>query len=68
MCLLQLERRVKEVVDFYDGKNHGSGGRKGGGGGRHGAYSRGMPDLMRQFGVLLKEVTFLELVLESWHE
>ncbi|XP_066370603.1 transcription factor GTE1-like isoform X1 [Miscanthus floridulus] len=52
-----LERRVKEVVDFYDGKKHGSGGRKGGGGGRHGAYSRGMPDLMRQFGVLLKEIT-----------
>ncbi|XP_066370604.1 transcription factor GTE1-like isoform X2 [Miscanthus floridulus] len=51
-----LERRVKEVVDFYDGKKHGSGGRKGGGGGRHGAYSRGMPDLMRQFGVLLKEI------------
>ncbi|EER87804.1 hypothetical protein BDA96_10G032400 [Sorghum bicolor] len=52
-----LEKRVKEVVDFYDGKKHGSGGRKGGGGGRHGAYSRGMPDLMRQFGVLLKEIT-----------
>ncbi|OQU75782.1 transcription factor GTE1 isoform X2 [Sorghum bicolor] len=51
-----LEKRVKEVVDFYDGKKHGSGGRKGGGGGRHGAYSRGMPDLMRQFGVLLKEI------------
>lgn len=52
-----LEKRVKEVVDFYDGKKHGSGGRKGGGGGRYGAYSRGMPDLMRQFGVLLKEIT-----------
>ncbi|AQK80283.1 transcription factor GTE1 isoform X1 [Zea mays] len=52
-----LERRVKEVADFYDGKKHGSGGRKGGGGGRYGASSRGMPDLMRQFGVLLKEIT-----------
>lgn len=52
-----LEKRVKEVVDFYDGKKHGSGGRKGGGGGRYGACSKGMPDLMRQFGVLLKEIT-----------
>ncbi|OEL36048.1 Transcription factor GTE1 [Dichanthelium oligosanthes] len=52
-----LERRVSEVVDFYDSKKHGSGGRKGGGGGRHGAYGRGMPDLMRQFGVILREIT-----------
>ncbi|PVH33708.1 hypothetical protein PAHAL_8G051500 [Panicum hallii] len=49
-----LERRVNEVVDFYDGKKHGSGGRKGG---RHGAYGRGMPDLMRQLGVILREIT-----------
>ena len=57
--MLQLERQVNEVVDFYDGKKHGSGGRKGG---RHGAYGRGMPDLMRQFGVILREVIFLEFV------
>ncbi|WVZ82701.1 hypothetical protein U9M48_029935 [Paspalum notatum var. saurae] len=49
-----LERRVKEVVDFCDVKKHGSGGRKGG---RHGAHARGMPDLMRQFGVILREIT-----------
>jgi len=49
-----LERQVNEVVDFYDGKKHGSGGRKGG---RYGAYGRGMPDLMRQFGVILREIT-----------
>ncbi|CAN6191483.1 unnamed protein product [Urochloa humidicola] len=52
-----LERRVKEVVDFYDGKKQGSGGRKGSGGGRHGAYPRGMPEIMRQFSVVLKEIT-----------
>jgi len=57
--VLQLERRVNEVVDFYDGKKQGSGGRKGG---RHGAYGRGMPDIMRQFGVILREVIFLELI------
>ncbi|KAL6606595.1 hypothetical protein ACP70R_042248 [Stipagrostis hirtigluma subsp. patula] len=54
-----LERRVNEVVDFYDGKKHGSGGRKAGGGGRHGAYghSRGPPDLFRQFSAILREIT-----------
>lgn len=50
-----LERRVNEVVDFCDSKKHGSGGRKGGG--RHGAHARGVPDLMRQFGVILREIT-----------
>ncbi|XP_062227974.1 transcription factor GTE1-like [Phragmites australis] len=52
-----LERRVNEVVDFYDGKKHGSGGRKAGGGGRYGGHSRGMPDLMRQFSVIMREIT-----------
>lgn len=51
-----LERRVNEVVDFYDGKKHGSGGRKAGGGSR-GGHSRGMPDLMRQFGLIMREIT-----------
>ncbi|TVU12753.1 hypothetical protein EJB05_46409 [Eragrostis curvula] len=51
-----LERRVSEVVDFYDGKKPGSGGRKAGGGSR-GGHSRGMPDLMRQFGAILREIT-----------
>lgn len=60
LCV-QLERRVNEVVDFYDGKKHGSGGRKGGGGSR--GHSRGMSDLMRQFGVIMREVSFLGLIL-----
>ncbi|KAK3150377.1 hypothetical protein QOZ80_3AG0232420 [Eleusine coracana subsp. coracana] len=51
-----LERRVNEVVDFYDGKKHGSGGRKASGGSR-GGHSRGMPDLMRQFGGIMREIT-----------
>ncbi|KAL6861499.1 hypothetical protein ACP4OV_017199 [Aristida adscensionis] len=53
-----LERRVTEVVDFYDGKKHGSGGRKagGGGGGRYG-HSRGPQDLFRLFSAILREVT-----------
>ncbi|GJN09204.1 hypothetical protein PR202_ga27188 [Eleusine coracana subsp. coracana] len=51
-----LERRVNEVVDFYDGKKHGSGGRKASGGSR-GGHSRGMPDLMRQFGGIMREAT-----------
>ncbi|CAL5036580.1 unnamed protein product [Urochloa decumbens] len=58
-----LERRVHEVVDFYDGKKQGSGGRKGAGGGRHGAYPRGMPEIMRQFSMVLKEITEDK---ESW--
>jgi hypothetical protein len=48
------------VVDFYDVKKHGSGGRKGG---RHGPHPRGMPDLMRQLGVIIREVIVLELVI-----
>jgi hypothetical protein len=60
--VLQLERRVSEVVDFYDGKKHGSGGRKAGGGGR-GGHARGMPDLMCQFGVIMDEVIFLDSIL-----
>uniref|UniRef100_A0A0A9H1C7 Uncharacterized protein n=1 Tax=Arundo donax TaxID=35708 RepID=A0A0A9H1C7_ARUDO len=52
---------MNEVVDFYEGKKHGSGGRKAGGGGRYGGHSRGMPDLMRQFGVIMREVIFLRV-------
>ncbi|TVU15088.1 hypothetical protein EJB05_38590 [Eragrostis curvula] len=50
----ELERHVNEVMDFYDGKKQGSGGRKAGGGSR-GGHSRGMPNLMRQMGVIMRE-------------
>ncbi|CAM0912656.1 unnamed protein product [Alopecurus aequalis] len=56
-----LEKRVKEVVGFYDGKKHGSGGRKTGGGSRaNGArdsHCKGMPDLMRQMGGIIRQIT-----------
>ncbi|CAM0912658.1 unnamed protein product [Alopecurus aequalis] len=55
-----LEKRVKEVVGFYDGKKHGSGGRKTGGGSRaNGArdsHCKGMPDLMRQMGGIIRQI------------
>ncbi|TVU12754.1 hypothetical protein EJB05_46410, partial [Eragrostis curvula] len=52
-----LDRRVNEVVDFYDGnKMPGSSGRLAGGRSR-GRHSREMPDLMRQFGEIMREVT-----------
>lgn len=54
---VQMERRVNEVVDYYDIKNHSSGGQKGG---RHG---RVPPDLMRRFSRIIREVIFIELVL-----
>jgi hypothetical protein len=60
--VLQLERRVSEVVDFYDGKKHGSARRKASGGSRAG-HLKGMPDLMRQFGVIMDEVIFLEWII-----
>uniref|UniRef100_A0A0D9WLK2 Bromo domain-containing protein n=1 Tax=Leersia perrieri TaxID=77586 RepID=A0A0D9WLK2_9ORYZ len=50
----QLEKRVNEVVGFYDGKKHGSGGRKGG---RKDGSAKGMPDLMRQFGAIVRQIT-----------
>uniref|UniRef100_A0A0E0DWE9 Bromo domain-containing protein n=1 Tax=Oryza meridionalis TaxID=40149 RepID=A0A0E0DWE9_9ORYZ len=51
----QLERRVNEVVGFYDGKKHGSGGRKAGR--KDSSLSKGMPDLMRQFGAIVRQIT-----------
>ncbi|KAF0903289.1 hypothetical protein E2562_026572 [Oryza meyeriana var. granulata] len=51
----QLERRVNEVVRFYDGKKHGSGGRKAGR--KDSSHSKGMPDLMRQFGAIVRQIT-----------
>jgi hypothetical protein len=55
LCGLQLERRVNEVVGFYDGKKHGSGGRKAGR--KDSSLSKGMPDLMRQFGTIVRQIT-----------
>ncbi|GJN01004.1 hypothetical protein PR202_ga18234 [Eleusine coracana subsp. coracana] len=57
-----LEKRVNEVVDFHNGKKqHGTGGRKAGGGGRsggrYGGHSKGKPDLFRQFAAILREIT-----------
>jgi hypothetical protein len=60
--VLQLERQVSEVVDFYDAKKHCSGRHKAGGGSR-GSHARGMPDLMCQFGVIMDEVIFLDWIL-----
>jgi hypothetical protein len=60
--VLQLERQISEEVDFYDGKKHGSVRQKASGGSRAG-HSRGMPDLMQQFGVIMGEVIFLELII-----
>lgn len=56
-----LEKKVNEVVRFYDGKKHGSGGRKAGGSGRYaangGSHCKGMSELMRQFGGIIRTVT-----------
>ena len=59
---MQLEKRVKEVVGFYDGKKHGSGGRKAGGSSRYAAngtrdsHCKGMPGLMRELGGIIRQV------------
>lgn len=45
------------MVGFYDGKKHGSGGRKAGR--KDSSLSKGMPDLMRQFGTIVRQVIFL---------
>ncbi|KAF8662132.1 hypothetical protein HU200_056325 [Digitaria exilis] len=45
-----MERRVNEVVDYYDIKNHSSGGQKAGRPGRV------PPDLMRRFGKIIREI------------
>ncbi|KAM0915089.1 hypothetical protein ACQ4PT_011110 [Festuca glaucescens] len=56
-----LEKRVNEVVRFYDGKKHGSGGRKAGGSSRYamnGARDcKGTPDLTRQLGGIIRQIT-----------
>jgi hypothetical protein len=60
--VLQLEKRVSEVVRFYDGKKHGSGGRKAGGTSRYAmngardSHCKGMPDLVRQLGGIIRQV------------
>lgn len=53
--MLQLEKRVNEVVDFDNGKKLGSRGRKAAGK-RDGGHSRVKPDLFRQFSAILREV------------
>ncbi|EMS68004.1 Transcription factor GTE1 [Triticum urartu] len=61
-----LERRVNEVVGFYDGKKHGSGGRRASGSSRYAANGardsncKGMPDLMRQLTGIIRQITFHE--------
>lgn len=58
-----LEKRVNEVARFYDGKKHGSGGRKAGGSSRYAmngardSNGKGMPDLMRQLGIIIRQIT-----------
>ena len=58
-----LERRVNEVVGFYDGKKHGSGGRRASGSSRYAANGardsncKGMPDLMRQLTGIIRQIT-----------
>ncbi|KAG8093983.1 hypothetical protein GUJ93_ZPchr0012g19723 [Zizania palustris] len=52
-----LEKRVNEVVGFYDGKKHCSGGRKAASSRKDCGHSKGMPDLMRQFGVIVRQIT-----------
>ncbi|KAL5196646.1 hypothetical protein ABZP36_000158 [Zizania latifolia] len=55
--VVTLEKRVNEVVGFYDGKKHGSGGQKAGGSRKDNGHSKGMPDLMRQFGFIVRQIT-----------
>uniref|UniRef100_A0ACD5URR1 Uncharacterized protein n=1 Tax=Avena sativa TaxID=4498 RepID=A0ACD5URR1_AVESA len=58
-----LEKRVNEVVRFYDVKKHGSGGRKGGGSSRYAmngardSHYKGMPDLTRQLAGIIRQIT-----------
>ncbi|VAH98495.1 unnamed protein product [Triticum turgidum subsp. durum] len=58
-----LERRVNEVVGFYDVKKHGSGGRRASGSSRYAANGardsncKGMPDLMRQLTGIIRQIT-----------
>jgi hypothetical protein len=58
--LLQLEKRVNEVTRFFDGKKHGSGGRKAGGSSRYATNGardcKGTPDLTRQLGGIIRQV------------
>uniref|UniRef100_A0ACD5ZJG5 Uncharacterized protein n=1 Tax=Avena sativa TaxID=4498 RepID=A0ACD5ZJG5_AVESA len=58
-----LEKRVNEVVRFYDVKKHGSGGRKAGGSSRYAmngardSHYKGVPDLTRQLGGIIRQIT-----------
>ncbi|XP_020158369.1 transcription factor GTE1 [Aegilops tauschii subsp. strangulata] len=56
-----LEKRVNEVVGFYNSKKHSSGGRKAGGryaaNGARDSHGNGMPDLMRQFAGIIRQIT-----------
>lgn len=56
-----LEKRVNEVTRFFDGKKHGSGGRKAGGSSRYATNGardcKGTPDLTRQLGGIIRQIT-----------
>lgn len=58
-----LEKRVNDVVGFYDGKKHGNGGRRASGSSRYAAngardsHCKGMPDLMRQLAGIIRQIT-----------
>jgi hypothetical protein len=60
--VLQLEKRVNEVVRFYGGKKCVSQGRKTSGSSRYvingarDSHCKGMPDLVRQLGRIIRQV------------